>query len=458
MSNAIEQLFASGVPSMAQLARMKREEIKKKQESTDGLVATVNLNSRADNLAPTPSFAVNETTHDLNINVPQADTNYLPQSTAPINHREMLDTGLTSPSAVSVPAVVKMPSNNVRAIPPASQSELPTSYDPLKVHQPGSHRAYSPQVTSDQNGQEVSSAKPKKKKNNKKKKQPRQIDHHVPWLDSEDVINHQDDLDDFDMLLKAHEKPIQSDNARNPESENTGPSDIQDIALNILGKSKSYKANKNNKRKQATDRDKKYDQQKSKTRKVQEKTPFIPKVACKYWAAGYCISGDKCTFLHTGEKKSNVPVCRHFIVGACKKGDLCPYSHDLKQEACRHFHVKGICATGEDCPYAHEDASPAALAAMSSKNTPCRFYHLKGFCNSGDACLYSHGNQSTKRLSELKESETCKYFLAGKCHNGTECLFSHVVNTTAHEAPQSQYRAPDLIEQTPLAGFQLTFD
>ncbi|KAJ2960696.1 hypothetical protein NQZ79_g3976 [Umbelopsis isabellina] len=455
MSNAIEQLFASGVPSMAQLARMKREENKKKQENTASVVA--NVNSHAGYSAPTPTFTVNETTHDPNINVPQADTNNLPHFAAPIDKGEMLGTGITPPSAVPVSVAVKSSSDNVSAIPPARQPEPQTSYNPLDLHQPGLHRAHNPKIASEQNAKEGSPAKPKKKKNNKKKK-PHQIDHHVPWLDSEDVINRQDDLDDFDMLLKAHEKPRQTDNARKTERETTGPSDIQDIALNILGKSKPHKGNKNNKRKQATDRDKAYDQQKTKTRKVQEKTPFVPKVACKYWQAGYCINGDKCTFLHAGEKKSNVPVCRHFIVGACKKGDLCPYSHDLKQEACRHFHVKGICTTGDDCPYAHEDATPAALAAMSSKNTPCRFYHLKGFCNSGDACLYSHGNQSTKRLSELKESETCKYFLAGHCTAGAECLFSHDVNTTAHEAPQPQYRAPDLIEQTPLAGFQLTFD
>lgn len=155
---------------MAQLARMKREENKKKQESTEGLVATVNGNSPADILAPTPSFTSNETTHDPNINVPQADTNYLPHSTAPINHGEVLHTGITPPSAVPVPVAVKLPPANVSAIPPARQPGPPISYDKSKVHQPGPHRAYSNQIASDQNAQEGSSAKSKKKKNNKKKK------------------------------------------------------------------------------------------------------------------------------------------------------------------------------------------------------------------------------------------------------------------------------------------------
>jgi hypothetical protein len=167
MSNAIEQLFASGVPSMAQLARMKREENKRKQENNGGLVA--NVDSHGGDPAPTPSAAVNETTHDQTIKVPQADINFVPHSTAPVQHAANSDTGISPLSAAPAHVVEKSSSDKASAIPLTRQSNSPTSYNPLEISQRIPVNSYNILEINNQKTPEDHSAKPKKKKNKKRK-------------------------------------------------------------------------------------------------------------------------------------------------------------------------------------------------------------------------------------------------------------------------------------------------
>ncbi|KAI9281424.1 hypothetical protein BC943DRAFT_339772 [Umbelopsis sp. AD052] len=282
------------------------------------------------------------------------------------------------------------------------------------------------------------------------------------------------DFDDFDALLRAHEQPINTTPVRDShkeripnaphQDENDG--NIEDVAAKILGRRPKPKNDRQKqKRKHNSAEGGRSETNGPRKKQAVEKTPFVPRVVCKFWEGGYCSNGDKCTFLHAGEQKVVVSnkadpknvLCRHFVTGSCRKGDQCPFSHNTKLEACRHFHVKGICLTGEDCPFAHEDATAESLAAMRNKNTPCRFYHLKGFCTSGDDCLYSHQNQSDDRLTQLKGSETCKYFLSGNCLAGDECLFSHDVNsTTAPAVPE--YTKATSVPQPTMANFELKLE
>eukprot|EP01119_Soliformovum_irregulare_P009800 TRINITY_DN2360_c0_g1_i8.p1 TRINITY_DN2360_c0_g1~~TRINITY_DN2360_c0_g1_i8.p1 ORF type:complete len:442 (-),score=137.43 TRINITY_DN2360_c0_g1_i8:112-1437(-) len=56
---------------------------------------------------------------------------------------------------------------------------------------------------------------------------------------------------------------------------------------------------------------------------------------CKFFANGYCRSGDKCPYNHIDGLKKQLDVdvksrglpCKFYISGGCRKGDKCPYSH-----------------------------------------------------------------------------------------------------------------------------------
>ena len=103
------------------------------------------------------------------------------------------------------------------------------------------------------------------------------------------------------------------------------------------------------------------------------KTPFVPRLICRYFMEGICSKGDKCTFSHavvpnkTPEEAKVKEPCKFFIAGSCMKGESCYYSHDLSVVPCKFFHLKGECsanAKGAVCRFSHEPIDKETLEIL----------------------------------------------------------------------------------------------
>lgn len=103
------------------------------------------------------------------------------------------------------------------------------------------------------------------------------------------------------------------------------------------------------------------------------KTPFVPRLICRYFMEGICSKGDKCTFSHavvpnkTPEEAKVKEPCKFFIAGSCMKGESCYYSHDLSVVPCKFFHLKGECsavAKGSVCRFSHEPIDDESLEKL----------------------------------------------------------------------------------------------
>lgn len=106
---------------------------------------------------------------------------------------------------------------------------------------------------------------------------------------------------------------------------------------------------------------------------VAGKTPFVPRLVCRYFMEGICSKGDKCTFSHaavpnkTPEEARVKEPCKFFIAGSCMKGDTCYFSHDLSVVPCKFFHLRGECsaaAKGNKCRFSHEPIDAVALEKL----------------------------------------------------------------------------------------------
>jgi hypothetical protein len=106
-----------------------------------------------------------------------------------------------------------------------------------------------------------------------------------------------------------------------------------------------------------------------------EKTPFVPRLVCRYFMEGICSKGDKCTFSHsvvpnkTPEEAKVKEPCKFFIAGSCMKGEGCYFSHDLSVVPCKFFHLRGECsaiAKGGACRFSHDPIDKETLEKLRS--------------------------------------------------------------------------------------------
>ena len=114
---------------------------------------------------------------------------------------------------------------------------------------------------------------------------------------------------------------------------------------------------------------------KNQNNKHTEKTPFVPRLICRYFMDGLCTKGNQCTFSHsvvpnkTQEEARVKEPCKFFIAGSCMKGESCYFSHDLSCVPCKFFHLKGECSAasrGVGCRFSHEPIDAVTYEKLRS--------------------------------------------------------------------------------------------
>ncbi|KAI8887596.1 hypothetical protein K501DRAFT_211720 [Backusella circina FSU 941] len=223
---------------------------------------------------------------------------------------------------------------------------------------------------------------------------------------------------EFDSLLDSYTK-VQEKKKRKQQPDHSKPTDIMDVASEILGRpiKKPMLKHPQKQRQHNT-------QNNSKQKKKNIKKEWIPEKVCVFWQGGHCKDGDKCTFKHEG--KQNIKLCQFIQSQSCEKGIHCEFSHDLKSEPCRFYFVDS-CTAEDDCSYYHGELTEDMKTKLHRMTGHCRFFHFKGYCNAGDMCPFSHKPiTDQEELKKLEDSITpCKYFKAGKCSAGNECFYNH---------------------------------
>ncbi|CAA6671790.1 unnamed protein product [Spirodela intermedia] len=123
--------------------------------------------------------------------------------------------------------------------------------------------------------------------------------------------------------------------------------------------------------------------------------PGLPPDGVPALAAGLCMKGDACGFLHQYDK-DRMPVCRFFrLYGECREQD-CPYKHTTEDIKECNMYKLGFCPNGSDCRYRHaklQGPPPPVeevfqkLQQMSSSFGPSgRFFHGRnvGYTQQGE--------------------------------------------------------------------------
>lgn len=182
-----------------------------------------------------------------------------------------------------------------------------------------------------------------------------------------------EELEDGEITDEPLKKEIKSEINKRPNKKNekVGTMKVQkpEIKTQILKKKEAdFKSNL------TTTSDNK-NISKNQNNKHTEKTPFVPRLICRYFMEGLCTKGNQCTFSHsvvpnkTQEEARVKEPCKFFIAGSCMKGESCYFSHDLSSVPCKFFHLKGECSAasrGAGCRFSHEPIDAVTYEKLRS--------------------------------------------------------------------------------------------
>eukprot|EP00929_Paragymnodinium_shiwhaense_P108260 TRINITY_DN7458_c0_g2_i2.p1 TRINITY_DN7458_c0_g2~~TRINITY_DN7458_c0_g2_i2.p1 ORF type:complete len:829 (-),score=129.94 TRINITY_DN7458_c0_g2_i2:32-2518(-) len=135
---------------------------------------------------------------------------------------------------------------------------------------------------------------------------------------------------------------------------------------------------------------------------------------CKFYLAGRCERGERCTFSHRAvssrdappsreppreyreerreQRQPEMPMCKFYVEGRCNKGNNCPFSHRSTSRRDDSRDRTERRASHSAPPPSSRSAAPPVSAVL------CKFY-AAGKCDRGANCQFSHGQDSSKRAS-----------------------------------------------------------